>query len=207
MSVVHRRFQNERRAKLHTRQDCCRQESWRSVTPIQPHKADSGATRTSPGRSQKMKQYASTQRRTSLRVNTDVNRVQGKEALILAEAWPTLANKRHRERKRGTQGRFWRVCLCVRGARPNRAARHRGSPPAGSSPPPRPRIPPLRRPRRPRRPRAAGQEGRRGRARRDAGPARDGARPVPAPPPRRRGAGPAARLPACGPRSPVFPIR
>ena len=33
------------------------------MTPIQPHKADSGAARTSLGRSQKMKQYASTQRR------------------------------------------------------------------------------------------------------------------------------------------------
>ena len=31
------------------------------MTPIQPHKADSGATRTSPGRSQKTKQYAPTQ--------------------------------------------------------------------------------------------------------------------------------------------------
>ena len=43
-----------------------REERERSVTPIQPHKADSGAARTSPGRSQKMIQYASTQRRTSL---------------------------------------------------------------------------------------------------------------------------------------------
>ena len=37
-----------------------------SVTPIQPHKAGSGAARTSPGRSEEMKQCASTQRRTSL---------------------------------------------------------------------------------------------------------------------------------------------
>ena len=26
--------------------------------------------------------------------STDVNKVQGKEAMILTEAWPTLANKR-----------------------------------------------------------------------------------------------------------------
>ena len=42
-------------------------ERQRSTTPSQPHKADSGAARTSPGRSQSLKQCASTQRRTSLR--------------------------------------------------------------------------------------------------------------------------------------------
>ena len=40
--------------------------SGEQITPIQPHKADSGAARTSPGRSRKRKQCASTQRRTSL---------------------------------------------------------------------------------------------------------------------------------------------
>ena len=33
-------------------------------------------------------------------MSQDVNKVQGKEAMILAEAWPTLANKRKREVER-----------------------------------------------------------------------------------------------------------
>ena len=33
-------------------------------------------------------------------MSQDVNEVQGKEAMILAEAWPILANKRQRERKK-----------------------------------------------------------------------------------------------------------
>ena len=41
-------------------------ERERSITPLQPPKAASGAARTPPGTSQKMKQCASTQRRTSL---------------------------------------------------------------------------------------------------------------------------------------------
>ena len=41
-----------------------RRERERSRTPIQPHKADAGGARTSPGPSQKMQQCASTQRKT-----------------------------------------------------------------------------------------------------------------------------------------------
>ena len=43
-----------------------RERREKSITPTQPHKADSGAARTSRGRSQKVKQCASPQRRTSL---------------------------------------------------------------------------------------------------------------------------------------------
>ena len=98
-------------------------ERERSISPIQPHKADSGAARTSPGRSQKITQYASTQRRSSLRVNRDVNKVQVKEAIILAEAWPTLANKRQRETNKQACGRcelvlFYSVLPCCKPGRP-----------------------------------------------------------------------------------------
>ena len=54
--------------------------------------ADAGAARIPPGRSQKMKQYASTQRRTVYEPNKD----QVREAINLAGARPALANKIHR---------------------------------------------------------------------------------------------------------------